>query len=680
MSEELPFFKSALDLIDNENSLISDIMPSNWAESRRFMTSDVSAFEGAFSYDRTPYLKEIVNRLHHADPSKKIAVMKGAQLGFSTGVLENGLGFIISEQPGPVLWMTATQTLSKFSAETKIDQMINSCGLTDLIRPNVIKRKNQRTGDTAKSKEFSGGVVLMAETGNHKNIRQVSMRYIFVDDFEAAPPSSKQSGDTMSLIEQRAAAYADKMKIFYISTPEVKATSNIYPAFLMGDQRHYHVPCPCCGAMIVIKWKTNVGDSKDWAGIYYKIDNNDRLVQGSVGYVCQECGGFFRDGHKHEMNLAGEWRSTAESSEPGFLSYHLSSLYAPIGMFDWEHYVREYLKANPTNGEVKPAKERTFYNLCLGQPYDEKGQVVDVTRLSRNTRNYSIGVIPVEQSRSDGNGEIILITCACDLNGNEDDARLDYEIVAWSETGSSYSIDHGSIGTFIPRENTLKKKVDRERWSYEYGAVRSVWKEFTKICLAEYQTDEEKERMMKIMITGVDCGYHTPHAYNFIDKAEGNGIWAVGLKGKDVDKFKSPGIDTPMYKVSKERDNLYLVEVNQIKDEMVPRMKLRWDERESVDQPIEFMNFPEPSNGKYTTRSYFSHYSAEEKKFKKNTVGEVIGMRWVKKNASAMNHLWDVRVYGEALRLMFAEFACKQMGVKNPSWKSYAYAVSEMKG
>lgn len=673
--DKLPFYDSALSILDADDSRISDIKPSDWAEKRRFMTSDVSSFVGPYSYDRTPYFKEIVNRLHPSDPARKIAFMKSAQIGASTGVIENGIGYIISEQPGPIFLLTATQTLSKLSSETKIDQMIKSCGLTDYIRPNVVKKKNQRTGDTARSKEFSGGMLVMGETGNHKNIRQLSMRYGFIDDFEAAPRSSEQSGDTMTLIEQRFASYADKMKIFYISTPELKATSNIEPAYLMGDQRLYYVPCPECGEFIDLQWKVRIEGTKELAGIYYKLDKGNKLVEGSVGYVCQCCGNFFRDGYKYEMNLNGEWRPTAEPSEPNFVSYHLNALYAAPGMYDWEHYVRQYLNARPEVGEPDLDKEKTFFNLVLGQTYNSRGKSIDITRLSQNTRPYEIGVVPVELSRADGNGEIVLITCACDLNGNEDDARLDYEIVAWSQKGSSYSIDQGSIGTFIPRENSMRKKVDRERWSYEYYADNSVWPVFLELIQKGYPTDEGTSNYVQIMITGIDCGYHTAHAYNFIDQAEGHGVWAMGLKGKNSEKFRSVGIDTPIFKPSRSRENLYTVEVSQVKDDLVPIMNLRWNERDGVNQPIDFMNFPTPSKGKYTHKSFFSHFEAEEKRIKKNSSGQVIGMMWEKKNSTVMNHHFDVSVYNRSLKEIFSIIACKEMGIKYPSWSAYVSKV-----
>ena len=74
--------------------------------------------------------------------------------------------------------------------------------------------------------------------------------------------------------------------------------------------------------------------------------------------------------------------------------------------------------------------------------------------------------IPEKLSVKDGNGQVVLITLASDLNGKMDDARLDYEVVAWTESGANYSIDHGSIGTFIPNQTQRQKdKDDREHWT-----------------------------------------------------------------------------------------------------------------------------------------------------------------------------------------------------------------------
>ena len=665
------------DLIDCAQYLLSNIQPSEWAEKNRRMTTDVSPIPGPYRFKYTPYIREILDTISSNHPGSKFAIMKGAQVGFSTGLLENAIGYIISESPGNILFLTGHSDLAEEAMSGKIDQMIDSCGLRDLLGSKSLRKKNQRTGDTNKSKEFPGGSLVAGSAGNHKLLRQRSVRYGFIDDFDAARKKTKESGTTTEMIEQRFAAYADKMKLYYISTPEVKQTSNIEPVFLLGDQRKYFVPCPCCGDYIIFVWSIVVENQT--AGITWEIDEKGKLIDSSVGYTCQSCFGFFTDKHKYKMNLLGEWRPTAEPSEVGYYSYHLSSLYAPPGMYSWTHYVRQYLKANPQNEPQKIAEMQTFTNLVLGETFEEQGEAPKSTNLQKNTRDFEIGSIPEKMSENDGNGRIVLITCAADLNGKVDDARLDYEIVAWSESGPSYSIDHGSIGTFIPNQTQVQKdKTDRLKWTYRMGEPNNVWDEFKKVIDKTYTTDTD--RNMKIFITGIDTGNtYMGQAYSFVESTKGSGLNVVGIKGKDEFAYRRVGLDTPIFKKGRERSDLYIVEVNQVKDDVAERMKLRWDPTGDNPQPTDFMNFPTPSGGKYTFRRYFAHFEAEQRILDRDNNGDGVKFIWKKVTPTAQNHLYDCRIYNIALREITVSVLCKELKVKNPSWKDFMDAFFKNK-
>jgi len=654
------------ELIESTDYQLSTMLPSEWAEANRFMSTENSPKPGRFSFDHTPYTREMLDCISPNHPARVIAIMKGAQLGMSTGIIENAIGYIISQNPGNILFLTGHSDLADEAMNGKIDQMIDSCGLRPMIRPNVLRKKNQRTGDTSKSKEFPGGSLVAGSAGNHKLLRQRSVRYGFIDDFDAAKKSTKESGSTTEMIEQRFASYADKMKLFYISTPEVKQTSNIEPVYELGDQRKRFLPCPCCGDYITLEWTIEVDGQV--AGITYERDEKGELIEGSVGYTCQSCFQFFTERHKHEMNLLGEFRPTAKPSQPGYYSYHINSLYAAAGMYDWEHYVRQYIKANPIGEPQKVKEMQTFVNLVLGETFEEMGEAPKANTLQKNIRLYDVDELPEKLSEKDGNGQIVLLTCGSDMNGKVDDARLDYEIVAWTENGSSYSISHGSIGTFIPRESQRKNKVDRVHWTYREGQENNVWDKFDEIIDRIYETDTG--RRMKVFLTGVDSGHYTNHAYTYIEKQKGR-RFVVGLKGKDADKYRRFGLDTPSFKPAKERSDLYLVEVNQIKDDLSNNIKLRWDEKTESGQPSGMMNFPIPSKGLYTFKDFFSHFESEHRVIEKNKDGSGVSSRWIKRSTSAQNHLWDCRVYNIALKDIITSIVCREYGLKRYSWKDY---------
>lgn len=647
---------------------VSTILPSEFNELYRSMDSSVSSRPGQFRYDQTPYLREIVDSLSSEHPLRQGAIMKGAQLGFSVGVIEAGIVYIISEQPGNILFLTGHMDLSE-EAVAKVDHAIDSCGLRSLIKSNIQRSRNTKTGDTNTKKEFPGGSLISGSAGNHKLLRQRSMMYGFIDDFEAAKQLDKKSGSTKEMIDMRFSSYGKKKKVLYISTPELLSSSNINPAYLEGDQRKWHIPCPCCGELITLEWETDGHIEGTKAGMYWELNEKNRLIPDSVGYICQKCGGFFDESHKYELNLHGRWIPTEEPFMDGYFSWQISNLYAPSWMDGWTKYVYQYLKANPPNGSQDEGLHQTFVNLVLGLPYEPRAKSISAAELQKNVTNYEIGTIPETLSINHGNGSFVLLTLAADMNGLENDARLDWEILGWTESGATYSIKHGSIGTFIPNEAAMKNKVDRERWTYEHHRPNSVWGELNKILGEFYVTDTG--RRMKIFMSGLDCGHYTNFAYDYIDTSNFN---IVGLKGDKEDKIILNNADLPKFKPARERPNLYLVQVGHIKDEIAAHIALKWDVNNDATQPYGYMNYPMPSDGLYQYNNYFAHYESEERAII-NKDGKPVAFIWKKKSTRHYNHMFDCRVYNVAVKNILVNKICKELKILNYTWKDFVDVI-----
>src|SRR6478609_1497305 len=153
---------------------LSTLLPSEWAEKHRVMTSDETPWPGPFSFRKAPYMREPLDRLSPKDPARKIALMCGSQLGKTINIIENGICWIISENPGNILFLTGHTDLSEEAIE-KLDLAIDNCGIRKLIRPSTIRKKNSKTGDTSSKKEFSGGRLVSGSASNHKMLRQRSV-------------------------------------------------------------------------------------------------------------------------------------------------------------------------------------------------------------------------------------------------------------------------------------------------------------------------------------------------------------------------------------------------------------------------------------------------------------------------------------------------------------------------
>lgn len=650
--------------------------PSDWIENNIYLPDGVSRYKGPFSYDISPYAKEIVNRIDSGDPSRVVAIMKCAQIGLTQGLIIPGMAYVISEDAYPMLFIAGDKELAKTSIRERFDPIMQSSGLSALIRPSVIRKRNQKTGDTDYSKEYAGGRLTIEGTNNVDKMRQISVKIIFADDWEAAPRSDKKEGSLRKLMEGRQTSYGNMAKTFYVSTPTVKQTSNIEQVYELGDQRKWHWTCPHCEKLINLQWRVEM-ESGQFAGIVYDLDKDGKLINNSVRYRCQNCFGDIYESNKYDLNLKGQWIATAKPQIENYYSYHLNALVIPPGFVTWVDLVKEWLEACPPNAAVNKAMLQTFLNIRMGETWEESGETPKVMELMQNTREYNPGLVPDRTCNEDQNGRILLLTLACDLNGLMkregydivEDVRLDWELVAHASNGQTYSVDHGSIGTF--RRSRELSSVERDRdgdrvkWTYAHNQANSVWPEFEKIMRKEWKT--ESGETMTVGLTVVDTGFFTKLARQFIDSFDD--LLIVGIKGKAEADFRRLTKDTPYISRSREARNLYLLEVNQIKDILAENMKLRAGQDRS--QPEGFMNFPQSMNGKYTMKGYFIHYEGE-KRTETIKNDEVIGFNWEKKQSQSINHFWDVRVYNIAAREIYLDIV-KQSDprIKTLTWVDF---------
>jgi phage terminase large subunit GpA-like protein len=655
-------------LLDASLVRISDTFPSVWAEENIVMEKP---FPGPLRYNMTPYTREIVDRAHLSDPIKEIVIMGSAQWGKTGSVANPFLVWMIRNCPGPTIMTIATANLID-GAVNKLDYVIDITGTRPYISNQSNRNKNQKTGDTNTKKEFPGGWIRVTTASNPREIRADSLQYAVFDDFDAMRSKSKSDGDQRLLLLQRFKTYYTNRKIFWISTPTIKGESNIEEAFLMGDQRKFYIPCPCCSAFITLEWEVEKEDGTK-AGIVWQLDEKGRVQKDTVGYVCQECAGFFTDHNKTDYVNKGYWKATAEPTNEDVTSYYMNALYSPPGMADWYGIIKEYMECFK-HGERDEYKYQTFENTQLGRPHEIKTQKIEAKDIQKNQIDYTIGLIPEKVSINHGNGRIVLLTCGVDLNGTLDDARLDFQIKGWSESGSAYSIVHGSIGTYYRGEGQKRYKEDRKKYTYDWTKPDNVWDELYTILSSEFATDTE--RAMNVFCTTIDEGYMTHFARQFAENCNLPNVFTV--KGSSADNKYNPSIDKTLYKraVEVKTGKLYVLNVGKIKDMVAEKMKLVYDEKIHDSQPAGFMNFPYSSDGLYQFNNFFSHYEAEERRIVESKDGVGVTFRWVKKTEMHQNHQWDCCVYNYAAKEIVADLVCQDAEIKNHTWADFVSIVT----
>jgi phage terminase large subunit GpA-like protein len=413
---------------------INRLKVSEWAEAHRILHASVTPRPGPFRFSVVPFMKEIADCFSESSPIWKVVVMKGAQVSFTTAILENVIGYIIAAAPGPALFVSADKGVAETSVEIRLDAMIQSAGLADRIFAQTTKKHGKATGNTKARKDFVGGFLMAIGPRVGAKLRSTAVRYLLGDELEAWPQSiggadkgkTADEGDTLALAEKRTVSFMRTRKILYGSTPLIKQTSRIEGLFLQGDQRYFEVPCPKCKHMQRLRWRDDEGKFR----LKFEKDNEGRIVPDSVHYECEKCGAPWKNDDKAWFLPRGEWRPTAVSRELGLRSYHISALYSPLGMQTWEAICQEFVGIGDD-----VAKLRTFINTVLGETFEEKGWAPHPERIkARNAEDYHAGQLP-ETARP------LVLTAGVDVQ----DDRLAVEVIAWGRDMESWSISYEEI-------------------------------------------------------------------------------------------------------------------------------------------------------------------------------------------------------------------------------------------
>ena len=652
--------------------------PSEWIENNVFLTSAESKYAGFFSYDRSPYSREIVDSLSPTSDVEMVAVMKCVQSGFTAGVIVPTIAYTIGQNPCNVIFVSGSDQLVRDTVRDRLDPVIqNSGNLKELIRPNSLKKANHRTGDTDVKKEFLGGA-LTCLTYRPSKLRQYSAKIILADEFDDAPRNNVTEGSIRSLLEGRTVSFGDSKKLCYISSPTTKGISNIEEVYEMGDKRKWNWECPHCNTYIPILWRVEREDGT-FGGIKWELDDNNELKEETVHYECQNCSGKIEYRQKTQLNLSGKWIPTSKPIRPQYRSYSFNALCIPAGFDNWITIVYQWIKACPKNQPVDIGLLKSFTNTRLGELWEDRGVTPRSNDLMNNIGEYKLGKIPDLTCEAEGNGKIALISLACDLGGimdivnQNEDVRLDWELLAHTSNGQTYSINHGSIGTFKRskwRDNNDKNKdSDRERFTYIDGVPNSVWPIFKKII---YDSIEgESGIYYDIDVTVIDTGNFTKLANNFISGIKDRKVF--GVKGRADESYLKTDRNMPLINHSKtDKGTNYIVEVELIKDKLASDMALVCGS--DGTQPNGFMNFPQPFDGQYNLKNYFSHYESEHRvPLIKNDVE--IGFKWKKKREN--NHFWDCRVYNMAAREIFiADLKLYESKNRDLNWENYCQMIN----
>lgn len=383
-----------------------DSTVSAWADEKRILTSRATAEVGPYRTSRTPYLREIMDDLSTNSPVQTVVFKKASQIGASEAGI-NWVGYIIDQAPGPVMLVQPTVEVAKRFSKQRIDPLVES---TSAVRAKISPGRARDAGNTMLLKEFAGGVLVITGANSAVGLRSMPVRYLMLDEVDAYPADVEGEGDPVALADARTRTFGFRAKRFITSSPKIKNVSRIGREYEKTDKRRYFVPCPLCSEMQTLDWVQLRWQPGQFA---------------TAGYQCIACELVFPEHHKTEMLAAGQWRATAETTDPTTRGYHLSGLYSPVGWLSWATIARQWEDAV---SDVEARK--TFINTVLGEEWEEEADTIpDWERLYERREDWPHNTVPERG---------LFLTAGSDVQAD----RIEVDVWAWGRNLESWLVEH----------------------------------------------------------------------------------------------------------------------------------------------------------------------------------------------------------------------------------------------
>ena len=422
---------------------------SEWADENRWLVSQSSSEAGRWRSSRAPYQIEMMDSFNDARVWK-IVIKSSSQVGKSEVEL-NMIGWVIDNDPGPILYVQPSEDIAEDYSKRRIAPMIEAA---PTLRGKVSEAKGRDSNNTILMKTFPGGSLALTGANSPRKLASKPVRYIFMDEVDGFPKTSGSEGDPIMLANRRTETFRHNRKIVMTSSPTIRGESPIEEGYLEGTQEEWHTQCPNCKAWRFIKF--------DQIRFEWEKREEGGFHVFNVRWQCPDCMKEYRE--VETKRFRGKWVAHNPAAlEDGVRSFWINAFMSPWS--SWAEIAEQFLKSKDS-----PDKLKVFLNTYLGELWDVKEQTREPDTLFGRRETYDAEV-------PDG---VLCLTMGIDTQRN----RLEYEVVGWDDQERSWGIRYG----IIPVRPTLDE----------------AWEELDAIITKEYTLKNGKT--MKISRAFIDSG------------------------------------------------------------------------------------------------------------------------------------------------------------------------------
>jgi phage terminase large subunit GpA-like protein len=393
----------------------------------------------------------------------------------NTEVILNFIGYIASQDPGPILAIQPNQKpMGEAFGKDRIAPMIRD---TPVLAERFASAKGRDSANTMLRKSFPGGHLTIGGANSPAGLASRPIRYLLNDELDRWEVTKE--GHAKPLAVKRTRTFHNR-KILNVSSPTYDNVG-IDAEYQSADQQfERHLVCPSCGNHQFPRLKHFTWVDKD---------------PGTVRYTCEHCGEAHGQEREDRIKLGGFWHQVKDEGWR-HKAFWVNQWASPFAR--WEETVAEFLNAGKD-----PERLKVVVNTAFAEGWEEGGEGLDKESLMLRREHYSIDLLP--------EGVLILVA-GVDVQ----DDRLEWEVVGYGEGDESWGIERGII--------------------YGSPAEPDVWRGLDQVWSRRYK--HPLGAILEVASACIDSGGHfTSHVYDYCEKRIHRRIYAVkgvGGEGKPV--------------------------------------------------------------------------------------------------------------------------------------------------
>jgi phage terminase large subunit GpA-like protein len=458
-----------------------------WADRERHLSSRSSPEPGRWRTARVPFSREIMEELSPSSPAEEVIFVASTQV-VKTEIGINFIGHSVCEDPCPILAVYPTVEVGNRWVRQRLNPTITeSPSLRDRFPPE----RSRDASNTNTLKEFPGGILIMGGANSAASLASMPIKKLMADEVDRYPRNVGKDeegggeGDPLDLAEARTSAFGRRAKRYKASSPTIMSLSRIWKDWLRSSQGEYHVPCPHCLEVQVLR-RDNLS---------YSVGHPEE-----ARFACIHCGVLIEERFKTWMldEVNGARWIHKHPERVTVRGYHLSAWYSPTGLGKtWPELARMY-----EDRKGDPERLKVFINTVDALCYEDPNEKLDWEQIKQRAEASPVRAVPKGY---------VLLTAGVDVQKD----RLEYLVMAWRRGMGRFVIDAGIIPCDPMRQDWHAKLDELLETKFRNG----------------YGQD------LRIKAMAVDSGYLPDEIFKYTRSRKARGVFAIkgaSLSGKPI--------------------------------------------------------------------------------------------------------------------------------------------------